>query len=73
MEYTIVEVVPALEKAGGAKAKPVGSEEKPLHLWFGTKYPKASRSMVKLRRLSGTKWKAIQSNNGWDAIELIKE
>lgn len=68
----IVEVIPATEVPAGSMARLLGSKETPLKLLFGTKYPKAMKSMLKLKRMAGSKWKAIKSSSGYEAVELIK-
>ncbi len=68
----IVVVSPAREHASGVTARPLGTNDKALTLWFQPKYPKALASWNSLKRIVGTKWKAVRSKNGWDAIELVK-
>lgn len=72
MKTEIVEIIPAGDKPSGTKAKILGTNEKPEPIWFGTDYPKAMNKMVKLNRLSFTRWKAIKTNTGWMATEFIK-
>ncbi len=66
-----VEIVPALETAGPAKAKPVGSNDVPVEIWASTKFPEALRKMTRLKRLQGTKWEAARDINGWTATKFI--
>lgn len=69
--HVVVEIVPALETAGPAKAKLVGSNDVPVEIWASTKFPDALKKMTRLKRLQGTKWEAVRDINGWTAVKFL--
>lgn len=69
-------IVPPRVQGGTCKAKPINSNKRALEIWWTTKYPKASKQMTRMKRMQGSKWKAIlqinkQGKKSYLAVERI--
>ncbi len=58
-----VEITPAGKNPSTLKAKPIGKNQSPMKIFWSQQYPDAYNTMLKTKKLTGTKWKVVLSKD----------